>query len=377
MNISGAFFAYVLQICSMKFFYLLASVLLISCSENIEDKCFIRLGDDFFGSYEHKEPYTVKQILNDQPDYLKIVDLKKYRTFKKDSTEAKTFNDTEETAKKDWETHQEDYKAFTEKFYDQFEYSDKQVSNDVMYALGRNILGTWLLKIDKGRASAYFLGLSFSHYYINKIQESPIVKDGFFQVEGSLVKIIKVPGLPGYDDYSAIEDGKLFKINLKDLMKDSDHDGYNDIFENSFGLDPENPDMDGDGINDFDDMNPMFKSEKNKFTLLYESLLPEYSGNFDFKKTHYFFEVYESDCDYFHQIDPNVRVLFIPEKEKRQTDYLRVTDVSTRSISKIKKDKTDPDKFYIFTSGSSYTNDYSAEFKNGKWLLKIVGGTVV
>jgi hypothetical protein len=50
---------------------------------------------------------------------------------------------------------------------------------------------------------------------MNRIQQIPIIKDGFLQFEGSLVKIIKVAGLPGYDDYSAIEDGKLFKINLK------------------------------------------------------------------------------------------------------------------------------------------------------------------
>ncbi|MBO6200556.1 MAG: hypothetical protein J6N74_02920, partial [Chryseobacterium sp.] len=119
-------------------------------------------------------------------------------------------------------------------------------------------------------AKAYFLGLSFSHYYINEIQTEPMIKNGELQLQGSLVKIIKVGGLPGYDDYSAIDDGKLFRIKLSDLEKDSDKDGYNDIFEESFGLDPYSTDTDSDGIDDFNDLNPLFKSEKNKFTSLFQ-----------------------------------------------------------------------------------------------------------
>lgn len=358
----------------MKYVYLLIFTLLISCSKNTEEKCF--LTDNVFESYVEKKSYSVKQIFSDKPDYLEIRDMKEYRTFKKDSTEAHTYNETEQSEKK-WKAHAEEFKMFQEKFSDQFEFSDRQQANNILYAMGRNNLGYWLLKIEDNKPFAYFLGISFSHYYINKIQDNPIIKNDFFQVEGSLVKIVKVPGLPGYDDYSAIEDGKLFKISLKDLMKDSDHDGYNDIFESSFGLNPNSKDTDRDGINDFDDLNPMYKSEKNKFTQLYEMLLPDYQESLNFKKLHYFFEVYKSDCDYFHQIDPESRVLFAPENERKQTYYVQMTDVIGESISKIKKDKKDPDQFYIYKAGSSYTNDYSVQYKNGKWLIKIVGQTVI
>ncbi|WP_346985598.1 hypothetical protein [Chryseobacterium sp. POE27] len=160
----------------------------------------------------------------------------------------------------------------------------QQDYDNAKYALGKNDLGYWLLKIADHKPSAYFLGLSFSHYYFNEIQNQPLIKYGFLQIEGSLVQIIKVPGLPGYDDYSAIADGKMFKVNLKELMKDMDQDGYNDIFEKCFGLNPDDKDSDGDGINDFVDVNPMYKSEKNKFTELYEMLLPTYAGAPDFKK---------------------------------------------------------------------------------------------
>jgi hypothetical protein len=357
----------------MKNLSLLLFIVFFSCSKSIEEKCFITDKDQVFEAYKEKEPYTVKQILNEKPDYLEIVNLKKYRSFKKDSTESDIRNMSDEMAEKNWKSHQEEFKIFKDKFSDQFDFSNKQQTGNLLYALGRNNLGYWLLRIENNKPFAYFLGLSFSHYYINKFQENPILKDGFLQLEGSLVKIIKVPGLPGYDDYSAIEDGKLFKISLKDLMKDSDNDGYNDIFENSVGLNVHNKDTDGDGINDFEDMNPMFKSEKNKFSQLYEMLLPKYADVVNFKNIHYSFTVYESDCDYFHQINPEMRVLFIPENEKDQTQYVKVTDITSGSISKIKKDKTDSNKFYISESWSSGSSDYSAEYKNGKWILNIIG----
>lgn len=111
------------------------------------------------------------------------------------------------------------------------------------------------------------------------------------ELEGSFVSIVKVPGLPGYDDYFAVEDSKLFKIKLEDLVKDSDNNGYNDIFENCFDLNPNNKDSDNDGIDDFKDLNPMFKSEKNKFTQLYEMLLPDY-GSENLSNKNYYFEIF-------------------------------------------------------------------------------------
>lgn len=198
-------------------------------------------------------------------------------------------------------------------------------------------------------------------------------------MQGSLVKIVKVPGLPGYDDYSVIEDGKLFRIKLSDLEKDSDNDGYNDIFEESFGLNPQNKDTDSDGIDDFNDMNPLFKSEKNKFTELFEELMPKYTvmEGQDLKKMNYFFAVYDNNCDYFQKINPEFRTLIVPEKGEKLPYYLQVTDVFNGGLSKLKKDSKNDNKFYISEWGSSYTNDYSVEFKSGKWQIEIISSTVV
>lgn len=362
----------------MKIIYFIAFILMFSCSRNVEDRCFANDYEQIFKSYTEKEPFTVKEILKHKPDYLEITDLKKYRTFKEDSIQLRHQDESEELSEKRWKIHEEEYKIFKAKFSDQFLFSHKQQTGNITYALGNNDLGSWLLKIENNKPYAYFLGLSFSHYYINDIQDQSIIENGFLQLQGSLVKIVKVAGLPGYDDYSAIGDGKLFKISLKELTRDSDDDGYNDIFEQSFGLNANSKDTDGDGMSDFVDLNPMFASVKNKFTELYELLLPAYAQTtVDLKELHYTFTVFESDCDYFHQVSPDERVLFIPESERRKTFYVNMTDVTGGSISKIRKDKANPDRFYISKSGSSFENDYAAEYKNGKWILKIIGGIII
>lgn len=120
-----------------------------------------------------------------------------------------------------------------------------------------------------------------------------------------------------------------------------------------------------------------FKSEKNKFISLYESILAkqvDYHTE-QYKKAHYFIVPLKSDCDYFTRVNPKYRVLFVSENKNKQTDYLKATDVFNNGVSKIRKDKTDPNKFYLYEWGSSYTRDYSAEYKSGKWIFKNIGGT--
>lgn len=359
--------------------YLFFLFLIVSCSKSLEERCFIQEGEKYFDTYEEPKVFTVKDILENKPDYLEIINLKNFRSFKKDSLERRDIRNTSEKDEKFFRDQKTLFSDFEEKFFGQFLYSFKHTENNVKYALGRNGLGYWFLEIKNDKPSAYFLGLSFSHYQFNKLQQNPIVKDGSFQLEGSFVKIIKVPGLPGYDDYSAIEDGKLFKIKLEDLKKDSDDDGYTDIFENCFGLNPNNKDTDGDGINDFEDHNPLFKSEKNRFTTLYENLIDQpldgIRDNLD--KMDYFIMPFESDCDYFQRINLKAKVLVFPEDREKQPYYVRVTDVFNGGYSKIKKNKNNPNVFYIFESHDSGTTNYRVEWKNTKWEIENVGGVII
>lgn len=363
----------------MKYFsFLLVILFCASCSKSLEEKCFIQENENYFNGSEIEEPFKMEEIIKNKPDYLEITKLKKYRSFKIDSIESSNARYDLQKSERYLKDQDSLYSDFDDKFFNQFEYSFKQISGISKYALGRNGLGYWLLEIKNEKASAYFLGLSFSHYYFNKIQGSPIIQDGFLQLEGSLVKIVKVSGLPGYDDYSALDDGKLFKIKLEDLIKDSDQDGFNDIFENSFGLDLDKKDTDDDGIDDFHDHNPLFKSEKNKFTELYEVLISQHLGivkeNLD--KMSYFILPYETDCDYFENIDPDAKVLIMPTEKSKQPYYVQVTDIFNGGYSKFKKDDKNPNLFYIHESGGGGIIDYSVEFKNEVWILKNVGGIV-
>ena len=368
----------------MKYIFILFSVFFCSCEKSnsylnsTHENCFIK--NDKENDYIEKVPLTVKQIIALKPEYLEISPLKNYRSFKIDSTARNDYhakNEKEEEQK--YLAHKQKYNSFDKNFEGQFEYYSKQKVGNADYALAGNRLGFWLLKSENNNNSAYFLGLSFSTYYINKVQNLPLIEDNYLQFEGSLVQIIKVAGLPGYDDYSAIKDGNLFKINLKNLIKDSDHDGYNDIFENCFGLNSNKKDSDQDGINDFDDLNPLYKSEKSKFTDLYQQIVNRKINYLEekTKKLHYTFECFETDCEFFQKVNPVSRVLFIPKEENKQTNYLKITDVTYQGISKMKKDKKNSNKFYISDWTSSSSNEYTVEFKGGKWIIEMISSTVV
>ncbi|WP_346985599.1 hypothetical protein [Chryseobacterium sp. POE27] len=67
----------------MKILYFLAFISLISCSSTIEENCFESEKEK--DKYVEQKPFTVKEILNEKPSYLEIIDLKKFRSFKEDS----------------------------------------------------------------------------------------------------------------------------------------------------------------------------------------------------------------------------------------------------------------------------------------------------
>jgi hypothetical protein len=77
-------------------------------------------------------------------------------------------------------------------------------------------------------------------------------------------------GLPVSEHYAFHEkkllelDGTTIRaIHLKDIEKDSDNDGLKDREEEVLLTDANNPDTDGDGIDDFKDFDPIRKSIKN------------------------------------------------------------------------------------------------------------------
>lgn len=88
----------------MKFLYFPVFILLVSCSETVEDRCFE--SEKQKAEYVEQKPFTIKEILENKPDYLEIIDLKKYRSFKQDSTESIHRYDSDEVQEERWKSHQ-------------------------------------------------------------------------------------------------------------------------------------------------------------------------------------------------------------------------------------------------------------------------------
>jgi len=68
----------------MKYFsFLLIILFCFSCSKSLEEKCFIQENENYFNDFEIEEPWSIDKIIKNKPDYLQIINLKKFRSFKK------------------------------------------------------------------------------------------------------------------------------------------------------------------------------------------------------------------------------------------------------------------------------------------------------
>ncbi len=56
--------------------------------------------------------------------------------------------------------------------------------------------------------------------------------------------------------------GRSYTINMQEVTKDTDNDGWPDLMERTLGTDPNNPDSDGDGMPDGTDKNPLTPQNK-------------------------------------------------------------------------------------------------------------------
>lgn len=257
--------------------------------------------------------------------------------------------------------YKQEYFKFESTFGESFLFFARQKTGDQEYALAKSDLGFWLMKFDGETSAAYFLGMSPNQYYLNYVQNQALFADGFLQFQGSFVK------RTGKWKFSKIADGKLFRIKAEDVFRDTDGDGYNDIFENSFGLNPKSEDSDGDGTNDFEDKNPQFQSEKNKFSVLYEKFIESPWRDIVYKKPNYDFAVYYSDCEYFHQIDPKIKVLFLSNDPEKNSAYVNVTDFEEKGKVDIRRDQKNKDMYIVNYNVGKNEFTFCYEFKNDKW----------
>jgi len=143
--------------------------------------------------------------------------------------------------------------------------------------------GYWIAIKENHIWNKYYTGLSANTpIHIKTNSKLCLIKDkNTIQIESALIRLIEPAMLPvGPPQYELIKDGLVLNIDLNKIKLDSDGDGLTDIEEDKMMLNPNNNDTDSDGIDDFHDLNPRFKSVQNEKALIFESIINEYQFHF-------------------------------------------------------------------------------------------------
>jgi len=331
-----------------------------------QDSCFDD-GQKYYSAGKSllKIEETLEFVVFNHPKHIKFVENKNILSYEEDE-----MSEYEKTSDSPffWENKRLEYDKkfadFITYFHKQFTYIQVQKEKKSLYAIAKNSFGYWLLEIKNKNPKAYYLGFS-KNAYINRNQKENFVCNNTLYLDGSF---IAVESSVKFNDFKAVKDFLTFEINLDDIKKDSDNDGYNDFFEKLIFLNPYSKDTDGDGISDFDDLNPLYKSENTKWTNLFEEIISENASFDNRQENHYQFQTYQSDCNYFHKINPKTRVLILTGTQayKLQNEYW--SNSFSDFYGRIKKG-ADDDILYIpyykFSSGGRII----AIYKDGKWSI--------
>lgn len=350
----------------MKYIYLpLFISILTSCTtDRKEDACFENNKEEKT-AYEEFRLDTPQEILRANPSHVKFTIDKNLKSYNEEiEDDRKSYPEAED--KKRYKAYDHTYAKLIKNFGEQFYYINIEETNGIIYGIGQNMFGYWLLELKNNTADAYYLGLSrFTHF--SKKQPEHFISGNKLVAYGSFVRISENWAHPSYPNLEPVNDRLMFEIDLKAVKKDSDKDRFNDLFEKLVLLNPDSADTDKDGISDFTDSNPLYRSEKSKFTNLYTLIINREYEQPNFSKGNYFFTSYFSDCDYFHRINPTeVKVLIYPDKQRLllKSDYR--LGMFPEYIGKIKRDQ-DKNRFFINYGSGSGGGYIEAFFKNGQW----------
>lgn len=348
---------------------LIISLSLLSCKQYEIDKHCFENGKENHTKYKEFELDKPEDIVKANPKHVKFTIDKKIKSYKEDLAEINHSYDYDEKAsKKRMEEYDQKFSDLIKNFGEQFQYFNIQKEKNLVYGIGRNQFGYWFLEVKNNIPNAYYLGLSNFTYINNEQPEKFVIGNKIF-AHGSFIRIREEWGYPFGPQMEVVKDQLVFEININIIKKDSDNDRFNDLFERLVALNPNSADTDNDGISDFTDGNPLYKSEKSKFSDLYSQVIDDDYKTFNFSKNNYSFAGYFSDCDYFQKINPTqVKVLVYPEKErfKLKSDYK--LGMFSHHFGKIKKDKNGK-KFFINYGSGAGGGFVEAVYENGKWIL--------
>jgi hypothetical protein len=207
--------------------------------------------------------------------------------------------------------------------------------------------GYWIaLSNDAGKTwNRYYTGLTENAYYYFKPNSTlPLWKDSFtLQIESKIVQQITKMSHPVHAKFETIENDIAVQIDLAKIIQDSDKDGLTDIAENKMLLNPNNSDTDGDGINDFDDNNPRYKSIKTEKTILYKALIENFVSGEKRRKMNIKFSNHASNkkvnTDTLLRIYENVNLIVTDDPELQGLDLKQKTIIMSTKEYDIYKTK--------------------------------------
>jgi hypothetical protein len=138
--------------------------------------------------------------------------------------------------------------------------------------------GYWVRIESKNDSIDYYMGLAQNYYF--KLFDSGITtwrNDSILQFAALRVRLIDPFIHPVQAaKYETVDSNLSVEVTLSDLKRDSDGDGLTDIEEEKLLLNLNSKDTDRDGVSDYDDHNPRFKSVLSNETLLYKVILDNF-----------------------------------------------------------------------------------------------------
>lgn len=353
----------------MKVYYLLIPFVLLSCTdksektsegkEKTENECFIlNTGINFDEQKPKVELLTPDEIIKNIPAHIKWEKIADFKAFDYDQAQTDLLKENEKNyfASAAYQTKFATWIAALPEF--------NYLSVNDTYALAKNKYGLWIIENDKDVFKPYFLGLT-QNIYLPEFyaKDQKFIQDHHFVMKGSLVDIQRLSRIPMLPKYQVLKDGVEFKISLDDIKKDSDGDDFNDLFEAFIGLNPKSADTDGDGISDFEDSNPKYKTGTDQFTAMYETLVDHGRS-----KTNYSFVEILTNCEYFQDINPkNLKVLMYNTTEKVPLKDDVLDNFFPKKYSKMKTYKNYDNVYFTDFSDETGDGTISAEMVSGKW----------
>lgn len=338
---------------------------------------------DLFDSQITELKYSDKFILNQKyQNFLKFREIRDYTPF------TNSYNGHY------WSQNLKDVPEELKPYSHTFNYLKTEKVQNKIYALGINSLGFWLIINENNDTTPYFIGIAqdkFLHLKISSIYR--LIKDNQLQLECSIIKQTGLGSRPVISDedlpkYEALKDNLLISIDLDLIKKDSDGDGYNDLFENYIGLDPESKDSDNDGIDDNEDFNPLYRSIANDYTSAFNRYINGgYTHKFDnmarpiepiFVKEHqadsdsnpFQFDIFMIGNSVLKNIDPKPKRVLIFEKNNERTNF-NITSSDHKDI-----EKTNYNEFKITSAYENGSSSSKIVREGNDWILYLISATV-